>query len=83
MPTILMILGWRLFFYSNEGNEPVHIHCLKGEIECKFWLDTETIDIIEDYSYNMSPKDRREIRIIIFQYFKFIEEQWNLYHGGR
>jgi hypothetical protein len=56
-----MILGWRLFFYSNEGNEPIHIHCLKGEIECKFWLDTETIDIIEDYSYNMSPKDRREI----------------------
>ncbi len=27
MPTILMILGWRLFFYSNEGQEPIHVHC--------------------------------------------------------
>jgi len=25
------ILGWRLFFYANEGNDPIHIHCRKGE----------------------------------------------------
>src|ERR1700730_12386779 len=24
--TILMILGW-FFFYANERNEPIHIHC--------------------------------------------------------
>ncbi|MFP4031244.1 MAG: DUF4160 domain-containing protein [Desulfococcaceae bacterium] len=36
MPTILKILGWRLFFYANEGKEPIHIHCRKGEMECKF-----------------------------------------------
>jgi len=23
MPTILMILGWRFFFYANERNEPI------------------------------------------------------------
>jgi len=23
MPTVLLISGWRLFFYSNEGHEPV------------------------------------------------------------
>lgn len=40
MPTILQILGWRLFFYANEGNEPVHIHCRKGGMECKYWLDS-------------------------------------------
>ncbi len=28
MPTILFIYGWRLFFYSNEGTEPIHIHAL-------------------------------------------------------
>ena len=22
MPTILLLLGWRIFFYANEGNEP-------------------------------------------------------------
>ena len=41
MPTILLIFGWRLFFYANEGNEPIHVHCRKGEKECKYWLDIE------------------------------------------
>jgi len=33
MPTILLIDGWRFFFYSNERNEPIHIRCQKGEKE--------------------------------------------------
>ncbi len=33
MPTILLIMGWRLFFYANEGNEPIHVHCRKGDTE--------------------------------------------------
>ncbi|WP_203978663.1 DUF4160 domain-containing protein [Geobacter sp. SVR] len=41
MPTILFILGCRLFFYANEGCEPLHIHCRKGDMECKFWLDSD------------------------------------------
>ena len=24
--------------YSNEGNEPMHVHAVKGEAECKYWL---------------------------------------------
>jgi hypothetical protein len=33
MPTILYIYGWRLFFYYNELNEPIHIHVEKGDIQ--------------------------------------------------
>jgi hypothetical protein len=36
MPTILLVRGWRLFFSSNEGNEPMHVHARKGGAECKF-----------------------------------------------
>ena len=25
MPTILFVMGWRFFFYSNENKEPIHI----------------------------------------------------------
>ena len=35
MPTILMIMGWRFFVYANERNEPIHVHCQKGESEAK------------------------------------------------
>jgi hypothetical protein len=33
MPTVLYIMGWRFFFYADEGNEPIHIHCKKAEKE--------------------------------------------------
>lgn len=77
MPTILLILGWRLFFYSNEGVEPIHVHCQKGDSECKFWLNEESFDLEEAYSCNLNVKDRREIKKIIFQHFDYIVEQWN------
>jgi hypothetical protein len=67
IPTILLLLGWRIFFYANEGNEPVHVHCRKGEKECKYWLDRENFDLEEAYAYNLSSRDRREIKQIIFE----------------
>lgn len=83
MPTILMILGWRLFFYANEGNEPIHVHCRKGGKECKFWLIRESFDLDKAYSYNMTPKDTREIKKIIFEHFEYIEEQWQEFQQRR
>ena len=50
MPTILLIRGWRFFFYANEANEPIHIHCRKAEKECKYWLDRESFDVEEAFS---------------------------------
>lgn len=70
-------MGWRLFFYANERSEPIHIHCKKAEMECKYWLDTENFDIEEAYCYNMNNTDKRHIKRIIFEYFDYIESEWN------
>ncbi len=56
MPTVVVIYGWRLFFYSNENNEPVHVHCGKGEAECKYWLDTEIFELREAGARNLTPR---------------------------
>ena len=77
MPTILFVMGWRFFFYSNEGDEPIHIHCQKAEKECKYWLDIDNFALEEAYSYNMNSKDKRDVKKIIFEYFEFIEQEWN------
>ena len=82
MPTILIMRGWRLFFYSNEGTEPVHVHACKGESECKMWLRTDIYDIEEAWSYSLSPRLRREIRKIVFDHFDLIVDEWNRYFGG-
>ena len=31
--------GFKFYFFSQEGNEPPHIHVKKGDGVAKFWLD--------------------------------------------
>ena len=38
VPTVLRWGSYRAFFYSNEGDEPAHIHVRAGNNEAKFWL---------------------------------------------
>ena len=38
MPTILRIGPYRFFFYSNENDEPAHIHVQRERALAKFWL---------------------------------------------
>ncbi len=76
MPTVLLINGWRFFFYSNENNEPIHIHVQKGEKECKYWLDSKNFDLIEAYSFNMRISDKREVKKYLFANFELLENEW-------
>ena len=82
MPTILYIRGWRLFFYSNERNEPPHIHARKGDAECKYWLYSDSFDIEEAYTYNMNPAEHRTIRRIIFEHFDYIVSEYLAFQEG-
>jgi hypothetical protein len=36
---------YRAFFYSNEGDEPAHIHVRAGSKEVKFWLHDLTVAV--------------------------------------
>lgn len=76
MPTILLIKGWRLYFWANESNEPIHIHAEKGEMECKFWLDEDNFDIKPALEYNLTTQARREIKKIIYEHFEYITSEW-------
>lgn len=82
MPTVLLVRGWRVFFYSDEGNEPPHVHARKGGAECKMWLQADVFDVVEAWSHGLSPQLRREIRRIIFDHFDLILSEWNRHLGG-
>lgn len=77
MPTVIIVRGWRLFFYANEGNEPIHIHARKAESECKYWILEDSYDIAEAYAHRLNPRLKREIRRIIFEHFDLIVEEWH------
>ena len=54
MPTVLYVKGWRLYFYSNEGREPMHVHAMKAESERKYWLNPELFDVRPEFEWNCS-----------------------------
>ena len=64
---------------GNEGNEPPHIHAEKGEMECKYWLIVEDESIEEAFSFNLSPKDKREVSYIIYRHFDELVTSWYNY----
>ena len=79
MPTILVIACWRIFFYSNERQEPIHVHAEKAEMEIKFWIDIENFEITEAFAFNLTPQAKREIKKIIYEHFDYIISEWNKY----
>ncbi|WKZ15419.1 MAG: DUF4160 domain-containing protein [Candidatus Jettenia caeni] len=76
MPTILQIMGWRVFFYANENKEPIHVHCENGDKACKYWIIEEDFEVEEAWSYNMNNKDKRTIRKILFENFDYVIQEW-------
>ena len=77
MPTILIYKGWRVFFFANEGNEPIHVHCKKGSAIAKFWIYPYEYDIKKEYVRRMTKTQEREIRKILFTHLDDIVKAWN------
>ena len=38
MPTVLRAGPFRVYFYSDESNEPPHVHVDRDDQSAKFWL---------------------------------------------
>ena len=83
MPTVLFSRGWRFFFYANEGNEPIHVHCQKAEKEVKFWLDRENYEASVAFTHRMSPADIRTVKKLIYAHFDDLEEAWDEFERRR
>lgn len=75
MPTVLRIAGYRFFFFSNEGNEPVHIHVESGDGYCKFWIHPLTVAYSSGYDASELNKIRKLVKSNQIQ----IENSWDEY----
>ncbi|HLG30452.1 MAG TPA: DUF4160 domain-containing protein [Candidatus Brocadiales bacterium] len=75
MPTILRVGRYRFHFFSNEGQEPAHIHIKAGNEQAKFWLDPVAIAA----NYGFEVYELNEIKTIIIQHQAKLIEAWNEY----
>lgn len=76
MPTVLKIGNFRFHFYSNEENEPPHIHVRMDNYECKFWLNP----ILLAKNVGIPAHRLHEIERIIFENHSFLLEKYNDFH---
>jgi len=77
MPTVLLINGYRFFFFSNERSEPVHIHIEKAEKYAKFWIQPLFVAV----NFGFTGKELREIGEIIEKNEALIRDKWNEHFG--
>lgn len=72
MPTILRIGRYRLYFFSNEGREPAHIHVKAGGDEAKFWL--EPVALAANYGFRAH--ELNKIERIVMENLVILQEAW-------
>ena len=83
MPTVLLRKGWRVYFFANEGQEPIHVHCKKGGAVGKFWLLPVEYQIKTAYVRRMTAQEEREIKQILYAHFDEILEAWRQFEEGK
>ncbi len=75
MPTILRVGRYRFSFFSNERQEPPHVHVHAGGDQAKFWLDP--IELASNYGFNV--RELGEVELIIQAHRGQLLGKWNEY----
>ena len=77
MPTVLRVGRYRFYFFSNEGQEPAHIHVQAGGDQCKFWLDPVNLAM----NHGFAARELNEIARMVTQQQQRFLEAWYDYFG--
>jgi len=78
LPTVLRIGSFRFHFYSDERNEPAHIHVATADGECKFWLSPVRLA----RNKGVSPHVVREIERLVFKHCDLLKDKYNEFHNN-
>lgn len=73
MPEIFRAFGFVFFFYSNEGQEPIHVHVRKAGGFAKFWIEPVELD----FSQGMKIADIKQAESLILENLELIKKKWN------
>ena len=73
MPTVLRMGRFRFFFFSNEGEEPPHIHIRAGDDEAKYWLFP--VELAVNHGFN--GRELTQIQCMIEENQDQLMEAWN------
>lgn len=79
MPSLFVVSGYKVFFWSNENGEPIHVHVCKGvptSNATKIWLTKLGGCIVASNGSNISKKELSELMEFISAQFFMICSEW-------
>lgn len=77
MPTVTRVGPYRFFFYSNEGDEPPHIHVRRDRCLAKFWLQPTVVASATHFS----PHELATIARLVAEKREQFLEAWHEHFG--
>ena len=77
MPTVLRIKGYRVGFFSSDGDEPPHVHVTKSGDAAKFWL--QPVQLADNAGF--ARHDLNEVHGILEQHQGQLIAAWHEYFG--
>lgn len=81
MPQVFIILGYIVYFWSNENDEPIHVHVCKGSPQkdaTKVWI-TEDGPVLEHNKSKIPKKDLKRILAWIAMNDELIIKKWQFH----
>lgn len=79
LPNILELMGYKIYFWSSEYKEPIHVHISKGkpvQNSTKVWLTKSGGCILANNKSNISSKDLSELLDTIANNYFYIISAW-------
>ncbi|MFI3237377.1 MAG: DUF4160 domain-containing protein [Lachnospiraceae bacterium] len=79
MPSLFIVSGYKVFFWSNENGEPIHVHVCKGvptANSTKIWLTKSGGCIVASNGSHISKKELTELTEFISAQFFMICSEW-------
>ena len=78
--------GYRIYFWSNENDEPIHVHISKGSPtsnSTKIWLTKSGGTIVANNKSDIPMSDLKKILKVINDNYFLILAKWKNYFEGQ
>lgn len=79
MPNLFTVSGYKVYFWANENNEPVHVYIAKGKPTAnatKIWITRNGGCILAHNGSGIPPRELNELMDFISAQFFLICREW-------
>ena len=79
----MKVIGYKIYFWSNENGEPVHIHISKGKLTAnstKVWLTKSGGCILANNKSQIPENELNKLLSIVSKHYFLIVSKWKEYY---